>query len=356
MAIWLLGAGSVFTVLMLSHLRNRLLFRKAIPITLELDLPKRVQLRVLDDVGAPLTYGLLHPVILLPTDSLTENQQLPCVLAHELSHIRHWDILKKAVLLLTLSVHWFNPLVWVMVSCASQDMEMRCDADAVKAVGGRKKYAEALLCAEQRKLMGVLQTGFSFCSTEQRIRAIAKDHPKLRGSLIAVLLMAGLVVPVFATGRMPRQLPLLDRPVQSVVSELAQAAAEQEIPVRKPQRRLEEPVQETSAEETQAPEQTEETALPASVPQTASQPSAPPQQIYPIGSASFLTGEARTVYVGVAWTELYSDNPAVLRVGGVYQAGNGYQCEFTARAPGAANVYYRMGDDWMLFASVTVTE
>ena len=54
------------------------------------------------------------------------------------------------------------------------------------------------------------------------------------------------------------------------------------------------------------------------------------------------------------WVELYSDNPAVVQVGGVYDGGGSYVCAFTARREGTANIYYNLNGNWLHFATVTV--
>ncbi|RAZ18687.1 peptidase M56, partial [Klebsiella oxytoca] len=70
----------------------------------------------------PLTYGIIHPVILLPKSTdWTDTERLNYVLEHELAHIRHFDAAAKLALTAAVCVHWFNPLVWLMLSLANRD-------------------------------------------------------------------------------------------------------------------------------------------------------------------------------------------------------------------------------------------
>lgn len=202
--IWLSGAAILLAFCLITHLRARKQYRRALPFQGNLPLPKRVQLRQTDYAGAPLTYGLLRPVILLPRKLPEEETALDAIVQHELSHIRHADVLKKAILVLTLALHWFNPLVWVMFYVASQDMEMRCDADAVRAMDGQKKaYATMLVRAEEQKLNGFLTAGFSVSSTASRLKALSRGKPKKAASVILAIPVAVVMLLVLSTVQMP---------------------------------------------------------------------------------------------------------------------------------------------------------
>ena len=95
-----------------------------------------LQVRYSDRIDTPLTYGMFRPVILLPK-SLDRNggERLSFVLAHELVHVRRWDALSKCFLCAAVCVHWFNPLVWVMLLLAGRDLEVSCDQKVVQMYG-----------------------------------------------------------------------------------------------------------------------------------------------------------------------------------------------------------------------------
>ena len=89
-----------------------------------------------DLISSPLTYGILHPVILLPK-KLDRNDQaaLKYVLTHEYVHIRRFDAITKILFAAVLCIHWFNPLVWVMYVLANRDIELSCDAWVIRMMG-----------------------------------------------------------------------------------------------------------------------------------------------------------------------------------------------------------------------------
>ncbi len=94
---------------------------------------RRLELRESDQIGSPLTYGIFHPVILLPKGIPPET--LEAVLTHEYVHVRRFDALAKLVFAAVLCLHWWNPLVWVLYVLADRDMELACDAAVLHLLG-----------------------------------------------------------------------------------------------------------------------------------------------------------------------------------------------------------------------------
>lgn len=145
-----------------------------------------VRVRVSGAIGAPLSYGVLRPVILLPTGMPREG--LEHVLAHELCHIRALDAVRKLMLAVCVCVHWMNPLVWVMYFLANRDMELQCDARVLARMGRaqRRDYARTLLALEERRSrLSPLVSGFSKTAIEERITAMCKM--KKTGTMAALL-------------------------------------------------------------------------------------------------------------------------------------------------------------------------
>ena len=144
---------------------------------------------------APLTFGILRPVILLPDDLPAGSERFRLVLAHELAHVRRRDCLRKLLLTLCLCVYWWNPLVWCMVLIANRDMELACDEVVLCTLGAdiKKAYALTLLDMAQRKTRpSPLCSGFARGSAETRIRAILRFRrtPAWAGVCAAVVFFA----------------------------------------------------------------------------------------------------------------------------------------------------------------------
>ena len=200
--IWTGIAVGVFSYFLITHLRATRQYRFAIPVDVP-DVPARVRVKELEGLTSPLTYGLLRPVILLPPGTVDDPDDCRRVLAHELAHIRHGDVLYKWLLMIAASVHWFNPLVWVMLHTASQDLEIRADASAVKSLGETEDYARMLIRAEEQKLNGYLVTGFSVSNTALRLRAMLKGKASRAVSACTAVLLAAALLTVCCTGQVP---------------------------------------------------------------------------------------------------------------------------------------------------------
>lgn len=160
---------------------------------------RRISIRQSGRFSAPLTYGVLHPVILMPTSTKWENtDSLAYVLAHEYVHIRRFDSIRKLVLIVVLCVHWFNPLVWVMYILANRDIELSCDEAVVRFFGENTKaaYARALISMEEtRSGLTPLCSSFSKNVIEERITAIMK----IKKTTVFSLVLAGFIVVGTAT-------------------------------------------------------------------------------------------------------------------------------------------------------------
>lgn len=140
---------------------------------------------------SPCLVGIVRPAILLPRELPAE--ALSWALAHELTHLKHRDTWYMLLMTLARCVHWFNPLVWLMVRVARRDMELCCDYDLLNGQGeeARRAYGRAILdqmTGRDRGFSG-LTTGFSGSKKEvfARFRAIMDTDPKRKGRVVLVL-------------------------------------------------------------------------------------------------------------------------------------------------------------------------
>lgn len=166
-------------------------------------LKRSLSIRQTETIAAPLSYGVIRPVILMPKNTEWKNiYQLRYVLEHEYVHIRRLDMLTKLIMIAAVCIHWFNPLVWVMYILFNRDLELSCDETVVRRFGMDIKsvYATALISMEEKKSgLTPLCNSFSKNAIEERIRAIMKIK---KTSKFAVMISAVLVIGVtggFAT-------------------------------------------------------------------------------------------------------------------------------------------------------------
>lgn len=208
---YLLGLAATIGILSLQkyrctkRLKNRLLIEHNETINTmlrEMDMG-HIPVFTCDEIASPLVSGFLNPRIYLPTRmNFQDTVLLRHILAHETMHIKRHDNYAKAVMLLTLCLHWFNPLVWIMSKYLSADLENACDAALLKSYDAeeRKVYAMSLLSmAVSRSRTTLLYSAFSRTEIEKRVKNIL--HYKKASALILVFSFLFLIcgTTVFAT-------------------------------------------------------------------------------------------------------------------------------------------------------------
>lgn len=156
-----------------------------------------------DEIASPLVCGVLNPRIYLPGGmDFRQIQLLRHILAHETMHIKRRDNWLKAVMLLALCLHWYNPLVWLMSKCLSSDLEVACDAAVLRMTGveERKSYATSLLSMAINGRRTLLYSAFSKTEVEHRIKNIM-SYKKATATILVVSVLFVLVSTfAFATG------------------------------------------------------------------------------------------------------------------------------------------------------------
>jgi Zn-dependent protease with chaperone function len=91
--------------------------------------------------------GILRPHIVIsePLVRRLRPEGLRGALAHELSHARHGDVGRGALMAVLRCAQWFNPVAQVLARRITQETEWRADAEAVALTGDRPALARALL-------------------------------------------------------------------------------------------------------------------------------------------------------------------------------------------------------------------
>lgn len=148
---------------------------------------------VCEAISTPAVTGLLRPRLLLPHERY-DVQELRYILRHELCHLKRRDMLLKLVLLAANAMHWFNPVVYLMLRQADEDIELACDS---AATGGlelpeRAAYSRTLLAAVQSSVRALPATTCFGGTVERLKRRITNvlGAQKKRGLGVVALVLA----------------------------------------------------------------------------------------------------------------------------------------------------------------------
>lgn len=179
--IWAVVVCGLLLYALISYLRLRHKVREA--VLLEKDV------FVSSELGTAFLLGYIRPRIYLPNS--LEPQAAELVIAHEQAHKKRGDNWLKLIAFICLSLHWFNPLVWVMYLLLCKDIEDACDEQVIRDMDAdsRKAYSSALLsCGKAHHLPTVCPVAFGEISIKKRIiNVLNYRKPVLWVCIVAVV-------------------------------------------------------------------------------------------------------------------------------------------------------------------------
>jgi beta-lactamase regulating signal transducer with metallopeptidase domain/DUF4097 and DUF4098 domain-containing protein YvlB len=156
-------------------------------------------------VGAPVTWGWLRPVVLLPADAVSwPIERRRSALMHELAHVARRDSLTQLFASLACAVFWFHPLMWLAVRRLRRESEHASDDRVLSSGIVGPDYASHLLAvasaAHVRRLAGFLVLGMA-SHLQTRVEAVLDESRKRssiprRVAMMAALLVAIAIVPL----------------------------------------------------------------------------------------------------------------------------------------------------------------
>jgi len=148
-------------------------------------------------VSVPAVIGLFRPVVLLPLRALTglTPRQLEAVIAHELGHIKRFDVAVNFFQVIAETLFFFHPAVWWLNKRIRADREDCCDDVAIAACGERAAYVRALATMEAWRDVpdfALAATGGSVAARVARLLGVSERNASARtaGVFTASLVLA----------------------------------------------------------------------------------------------------------------------------------------------------------------------
>lgn len=152
--------------------------RQVADLARSLGIRRPVKILTSNAVAVPVTWGVCRPVLLLPRQALSWNEEATrAALMHELGHIRHLDAASRWLATLACSVQWWNPLAWAAARAWRTTQEQAADDLVLRCGGSAQDYAMLLLeaarsCHEGRIPRGPVLAMARSSSLEARLSAI----------------------------------------------------------------------------------------------------------------------------------------------------------------------------------------
>lgn len=219
--LWFAGFGSVILWCAIGHGGLVLLARRATPVDdgswlALLDeaaalsgVARPVLLLRSAAVGAPMTWGLIRPVVVLPNDAdAWSAEQRRVVLLHELAHVARLDYLVQLMASAACALYWFHPAAWMAARHLRNESERACDNHALACGTPAVDYASHLLSVACRarapRLSEAVAIGMARRSTlEARLLSVLDDRVtrrviSARARVVGAILLGLVLVPLSA--------------------------------------------------------------------------------------------------------------------------------------------------------------
>ncbi len=219
-AIWIAGIAAVLLHFAWSRIGLLRLRRQAIPARESLaglarclrgrmGLRKPVEVLEIETLTTPVTWGILRPVILIPSVAAEgDPERLRAILTHELAHIARHDSLWQVLGQAACALYWFHPLAWLadrralaLRERAADDLVLRSGVCASAYAGHLVALARALSVPRACGSLAIARRS----NLEQRVRAIldpsVRRNPRSRTLVLAGLAVAAAGIMAIASAR-----------------------------------------------------------------------------------------------------------------------------------------------------------
>ncbi len=182
--IWLLGVLGLLSYALISY--------RGLKKQVETAIPLKKGIYQSEFVKSPFVLGFFQPKIYLPFG--LEKEGIKPIISHEKAHISRGDHWWKPLGFVILTLHWFNPLVWLSYILFCRDIELACDEKVIKEwdVEKRANYSQALLaCSQKRGRITPCPLAFGEISVKKRVKNVL-NYKKPAFWVILLLLAATL--------------------------------------------------------------------------------------------------------------------------------------------------------------------
>ena len=186
--VWAVGVAALLLYTAVSYWRLRCKVSEAVIL--------RDNIYQSENVASPFVLGIIKPKIYLPYHM--DGQDLSHVVSHEQAHIRRRDHWWKPLGFLLLTIHWFNPLMWLAYVLLCRDIELACDEKVIKELDNEQRadYAQALVvCSVNRRMIAACPLAFGEIGVKDRVKSVM-NYKKPEFWIIFLAVIACVIVAV----------------------------------------------------------------------------------------------------------------------------------------------------------------
>ena len=190
--IWLFGIAALFLYSAVSYWRLRRKVCEAVIL--------RGNIYQSEKVCSPFVLGIIRPKIYLPYHM--DSREMDHVIAHEQTHIRRKDHWWKPLGFLLLTIHWFNPLMWLSYILLCRDIELACDEKVIRKMSNEQRadYTQALVaCSVDRRLITACPLAFGEIGVKERVKSVMNYKKPAFWIVLASVIVCAVIAVCFLT-------------------------------------------------------------------------------------------------------------------------------------------------------------
>lgn len=190
--IWVIGVAVFLMYTVVSYWRLRRKVSEAFIL--------RDNIYQCETVGSPFVMGIIRSKIYLPYN--LDGQDMSHMLAHEQVHIRRWDHWWKPLGFLLLTIHWFNPLMWLAYVLLCRDIELACDERVIRELGNEQRadYTQALVaCSVNRRMIAACPLAFGEVGVKERVKSVMNYRKPTLWIVVVAVIVCVVVAVCFLT-------------------------------------------------------------------------------------------------------------------------------------------------------------
>lgn len=211
-SIWILGITLMTLYTLLTYLRLHRRVRMAIRA--------KDNIYLSEYVSSPFVLGIFRPRIYLPyhMDELDRFH----VIAHERAHIRRKDHLWKPLGFLLLTIHWFNPVMWLSYILLCRDIELACDERVIRELGVQQRadYSQALLnCSIPHRAIAACPLAFGEVGVKERVKNVLRYRKPSFWIILISLILCTVAAVCFLTDPLSGEETTPYQKIEQVVSQ-----------------------------------------------------------------------------------------------------------------------------------------
>ena len=190
--IWLFGIAALFLYSAVSYWCLRRKVCEAVIL--------RDNIYQSEKVCSPFVLGIIRPQIYLPYHM--DSREMGHVIAHEQTHICRRDHWWKPLGFLLLTIHWFNPLMWLSYVLLCRDIELACDEKVIREMSNEQRadYTQALVaCSVDRRLIAACPLAFGEIGVKERVKSVMNYKKPAFWIVLASVIVCAVIAVCFLT-------------------------------------------------------------------------------------------------------------------------------------------------------------